>query len=400
MRGALSLTSYLLFTGFLALLLCLIPYQAVVLAFAPSGYMRVVEQAEQIALQYAQRTAASAALGNAIANPGTASLLFRVSTGLGWAGLGIGIGLALLQMYYGQQDLQKEREAETANNGGGTYTDPSTGQSYPVPSASSSKAKNADCPGGYMYYFPPPAPPGLGGTGITDWYCLPSPATPAGPPTPQQAQQWANGLPATDPNSMENHTVPMGGGSGGGGGGTATGTGIGVGVGPQPAVADHTTVVPITPDQVKTVVKPTSQVLPTDLVVNPDAGPPAGTSQTTNKNQDITTITRTITNPDGSTTKQDTDQATVSCAASGKGEATFASVLAAHQATWTNSGLLGTLKGLQNLVWVDTLPVVSLPSTMFGNQTLDFTQWAWAFAAIKAITLAGASLAAYRIVFG
>jgi hypothetical protein len=385
MRGALSLTSYLLFTGFLALLLCLIPYQALVLAFAPSGYTRVVQQAEAMAAAAAQRAPMAAAIGEAAAASSAASVAARIVAGpAGWAALGVMAGLAIMQAYYSQQDIQnlQKAAATAASQSGGTYTDPATGQSYPVPPGSSSKAKNADCPGGSMYYFPPPAPPGLGGTGITDWYCLPSPITaPAAPSTPQQYAGYVGGLPPSDPNALDQHTA-------------------GVGAGASPSAAQSVTAIPVSPTEVPTVVKPTDQVLPSDIVVNPNAPPPAGTPQTTNKNQDITTTSRITTNPDGSTTKQDTDQATVTCAASGKGEATFASVLAAHQATWSSSGLLGTLNGLKNIVWVDTLPVVTLPSTYFGNQTLDFTQWAWAFAAIKAITIARASFAAYRIVFG
>jgi hypothetical protein len=77
----------------------------------------------------------------------------------------------------------------------------------------------------------------------------------------------------------------------------------------------------------------------------------------------------------------------------------MASVLAAHHATWQASGLLGAVNLLKNLTWPTTLPVVSLPSTFFGTQAVDFNQWAWFFTALRTLIIAVATLAAYRIIF-
>jgi len=45
------------------------------------------------------------------------------------------------------------------------------------------------------------------------------------------------------------------------------------------------------------------------------------------------------------------------------------------------------------------LPTVSFNSSLFGSFAVDFNAWAWVFLALKTLILAGASLAAYRIVF-
>ena len=75
------------------------------------------------------------------------------------------------------------------------------------------------------------------------------------------------------------------------------------------------------------------------------------------------------------------------------------SVLAQHQALWNSSGLIGAVNLLKNLTWPTTLPVVDLPSAMFGTQHVDFNQWAWVFTALRTLVIAVASLAAYRIIF-
>jgi hypothetical protein len=40
-----------------------------------------------------------------------------------------------------------------------------------------------------------------------------------------------------------------------------------------------------------------------------------------------------------------------------------------------------------------------LPSAFFGNQQVDFNQWAWFFTVLRTLVIATASIAAYRIIF-
>jgi hypothetical protein len=98
-------------------------------------------------------------------------------------------------------------------------------------------------------------------------------------------------------------------------------------------------------------------------------------------------------------TEETETEATVSCSAGEHEPRTFASVLQAHQAAWTSSGLLGAVNLLKTLVWPSGLPVISLPSSFFGQQTVNFNDWAWAFTAIRTLMIAIATLAAYRIIF-
>ncbi|MDE3225638.1 MAG: hypothetical protein KGN30_09530, partial [Nitrospirota bacterium] len=107
-----------------------------------------------------------------------------------------------------------------------------------------------------------------------------------------------------------------------------------------------------------------------------------------------------VTNPDGSTTQTKTTTATTSCTApAGHDQRTLGTVLAQHQALWNSSGLIGAVNLLKTLTWPTTLPVITLPSAMFGTQYVDFNQWAWAFTALRTLVIAVASLAAYRIIF-
>ena len=66
---------------------------------------------------------------------------------------------------------------------------------------------------------------------------------------------------------------------------------------------------------------------------------------------------------------------------------------------WASSGLLSTLNLLKSLTWPSTLPVIALPSAFFGNQQVDFNQWAWFFTVLRTLVIAIASFAAYRIIF-
>jgi hypothetical protein len=199
------------------------------------------------------------------------------------------------------------------------------------------------------------------------------------PPTQQQVHDYLVALPASDPKSIEAHSGP-----------------VGDGQSPRPADAIQSQAV--SPQELPTQVKP-KPVPAGDAIVVDGVAPPAGSPQQTTSSQQTTTTTTATQNPDGSTTQREDTQATTSCAAGTHDSQTFGSVLLEHQATWSNSGLLGTLNLLKNLMWPTTLPVVALPSTFFGSQQVDFNQWAWFFLVLRSLVIAVASLSAYRIIF-
>ncbi len=114
--------------------------------------------------------------------------------------------------------------------------------------------------------------------------------------TQAQAQSYVNGLPASDPHSIESQTDPLG---------------LGV---PAPA-AENVTTLPVSPTDVVPTVKPASQVAPTDVVIDPNAPAPAGPQPAVPSTQTTTTTTTTTTNPDGSVTQQEETTGSVSCSA-------------------------------------------------------------------------------------
>jgi hypothetical protein len=105
------------------------------------------------------------------------------------------------------------------------------------------------------------------------------------------------------------------------------------------------------------------------------------------------TIDPAVTNADGSQTQP------VTCSVANHDPRTFADVLNAHRANWQGTPLLTSLQGLQNLVWVSDLPTIHVNSTFFGVQTIDFSQWSWAFTALRSVILCVASIVAIRIIF-
>jgi hypothetical protein len=201
----------------------------------------------------------------------------------------------------------------------------------------------------------------------------------SGVATQQDVQNYVMGLPASDPSSLESNLEK-----------------VGVGTAPNPASNVET--VPVSPTDVPTTVKQ-KPVPAGDAVVNDNVPPPPGTQTQTTQQQQTTTTTTSTQNPDGSTTTQDNTTTTTSCAAGTHQTRTFGSVLQDHHALWNISGLLSALNLLKSLTWPTTLPVISLPSSFFGTQSVDFNQWAWFFTALRTLVMAGASLAAYRIIF-
>lgn len=338
-------------------------------------YARVVQQAQQIAYQAAKKPAIAQAVAQAAIAATPGSIAIRAVTGpVGWAVLGVLTLLPLLQTYYSSNDLTNLKQAATPSGLFYTYN----GQSYQL-FGYSNTTPMASCPGGIAYFYP--------GTGFTaphpgmtpvafDWWCPASVPVPAGDPTQDQLAQFLQTLPASDPQSIDNHTQPMG-------------------IDPVPQPAQTEVIVPATPAELPTTVKKTQDVLQTDVVVNKDVPAPAGTVVVQTAQQTATTATTA--NPDGSQTEQQT--ATTSCASGSHDQRTFGSVLIEHQTKWNNAPLLSALNQLKTLAWPSTLPVLSFSSLLFGSFQVDFNTWSWVFLALKTLILAGASFAAYRIVF-
>ena len=412
----LSLMSYLGLVWFLFMSLCLAPAES--LALETTQYARVVAQAERIAYLAAQRSALASHVATAALAPSAASMAVRMVAGpIGWAALGVSAGLVLAQMYYSQSDLSAVKTAASTPGGwqvestnAGTQTFPELGSNtpanatYPSATIQFSTTDVPLCTSDFAYlhdwavgpfqgvatavYFPGNVfvnGPAVGGQSLYVCHRKDTPGSTAptqdalGAPTQQQVANYLTGLPASDPKSIDAHTNPVG----------TTGS-------TQPA--DNTISQPVSPSEMPTTVKP-KPVPAGDIVVADNVPPPASTPQQTTQQQTTTTTTTTTQNPDGSTTQQEETQATTSCAVGSHENRTFGTVLQAHQSIWGTSGLLGTLNLLKSLTWPSTLPVIALPSAFFGNQQVDFNQWAWFFTVLRTLVIATASIAAYRIIF-
>jgi hypothetical protein len=171
---------------------------------------------------------------------------------------------------------------------------------------------------------------------------------------------------------------------------------VGAGVSPTPASSVAT--VPVNATDVGTAVVPASSVSPSDTVVNPSAPAPAG-PQTTTESQSETTTTTTTTNPDGSVTKVEESEAVSTCTGGEHDARSFGSILQTHIETWKGSGLAGALSTLQLLTWPSASPTYTLNSGLLGTFSFDFTAWNGILIALRSLIIAGASFAAYRIIF-
>ena len=141
-------------------------------------------------------------------------------------------------------------------------------------------------------------------------------------------------------------------------------------MGAQPQPADQVVNQPVDATSVTTQVVPATQVGVADVVVNPNAPPPAGPLPVQNGTQNTTTTTTTTTtNPDGSTTTAttQTDTAPVQCNAGNHEQRTFGGILQDHMDLWKGSGLLSALNLLKTLTWPTAIPTYSLQSNVFGN---------------------------------
>jgi hypothetical protein len=379
---------YLLLTELIAVYLIAFPVYAFQVSSSSTGYVRVATQSAQLAYVAANRAALISTVASAAVAVSPASVAVRLVTGpVGWAALGVSVALTLAQMYYSTADLQTIKTAASPVPSGAatTYTFNGTNYAMPTNQFVGSPVTNPPCTGsgGKMYGWPggSAAYPGWTPSGVSDWYCGPTvPFTPIQAPTPQQVADYLTGLPANNPNAPESHVTP-------------------VGQGAPVTPADNVTTNPVTPSQIAPTVKPAAQVTPTDTVIDPNAPAPAGAQSPVPATQTTTTTTTTTTNPDGSTTRQDADTATVSCSAGNHDQRTFGSVLQEHLTRWQGTGLLSALNLLKTLTWPTAIPTYSLQSSLLGTFTLDFTAWSGLLTALRSLIIALAAFVAYRIIF-
>ncbi|UVT18548.1 MAG: hypothetical protein H8K03_11995 [Nitrospira sp.] len=399
LRATLALSSYAIVLYCVAVALCLWPH----LAFAATGYSRIMTATQfhtmMLARQAAQAGAAAQAI--ALANPGTSIAVRTITAATGWPGLAIAAGLVLAQMHLNAQQVQ-DIKAASATPGAPDI------EGYPEPGG----AEIRQCPGApecmtnWVEYLtvPTPTPGGIGcklamvgdpPAGWNGWYsaqapqtCLafrypwnpnPSQQNEPQPATAQDIQDYWNENP-TGPNSPTANTTPVGSGQ---------------------SATDATTVIndPVTPSDAPTTVVPSNQVPDDSVMIDPNATPPAGTQTTSTTTQQTTTTSTTTTNPDGSTTTQDDSSTTVQCSTGDHELRSFGAIFQEHLTIWRGSGIAGQLALLQSLTWPADLPTITWTSTQFGTFAVNFNDWSAMFLALRAIVIAGAGFAAYRIIF-
>jgi hypothetical protein len=418
--------TYALFVSLISISAALTP--AAAFQLSPVAYSRVIVDAEMIAMQAAARLTLADAVAAAAIIPTPVGLAIKVvAVGLTAVGLTLGIplGTALYELDYSGADLEAVRNAAAPVVG---FTVPNV--TYPIAAGGACPAAPyqgaATCTTAATYdqyvafnicgsgqpYVPMPenwifiqnlnTGSGCAGgliTRIHTWGHL-SGTSSAGqtvttPATQTQVADAVAALPSSDPYSLEARYRPQG---------------LGV---PSEAPAGVPVVsVPVTVPEAQTVVKPTTEVLPTDTVVVRDVPPPVGTvtqAATTNTVTKTTTGTKTetvVVNPDGSTTttttasSTETEEQTGACAAAGNHDfRTPASVMSAHWGTWQESSFVGSLAVFSNLVFPGSIPVLTFPTTLFGNFTVDLTTYGWVFTAIQSIMIAVAGMVAVRLVF-
>lgn len=396
-----ALTLYSLFLYVLGVTVATAPAWAITSA---TGWVRVIPQATASTYLQASRAGMLTSVGQAIAASSGQSVAVRIVTSAGgWPALGVLAGMTLFQLYYNAQQTTAIQAA--AAPPGGVSINGTT-----LPAGTTVTA----CPGGpscqwfyaeYINVPTPHTPPNPTGgcllssvgsvpSGWAGWYSDPlAPQTclayrpqsnpnnvatqqPGDPPAGPQVAAYLDSLPTNDPNSITSNTTS-------------------VGAGTQPTPAQNMTNQPVDASALPTQVVPAGSVDPGATVVDPNAVPPANTqTQTSQQTQTTTTDPQT-----GVVTTNTTDDSTVSCTSGSHDERTFGSILQQHMETWKGSGIVGQLSLLQSLAWPDTLPTIAFNSPRWGNHTVNFNDWATIFLALRALTIAGAGFAAYRIIF-
>ncbi|MDP1769134.1 MAG: hypothetical protein Q8L74_10090 [Nitrospirota bacterium] len=413
-RSFVALLAFSLLFWVIAFGLVVTPAYAFLLSDSSTGYVRKASQAAVSSMLTAQRSAQLASLGSSIVSSSAGSVGVRlVASSVGWPALGIVAGMALAMAYY---DSTKVAAIKAAAAPPGAITVPGY-NGNPITSYQSCPG-GADCSGGIDQVIFTQG--GGNCSGAYPWGTLPAgwsnqgavaACTPPAaytwkavhnsantatkgtigastPATSAQIQTYIGGLPSNDPLSLESNTIQ-----------------VGSQVSPLPS--DTTASNPVDATSLATEVVPASTVTGTDLVVNPNAVPPDGTTQTKTGTQPTTgtstKTTTTTTNPDGSvtTTSTDTqtDTASVSCTSGNHDDRTFGSILSTHVNQWKNVGILGTLNNLKNIVWPSALPTYTFGPTLLGTFTLNFNTWAWVFSDVRAITIAIAAIYGVAIVF-
>lgn len=401
LRAILALSGYAALLYTVAVFLCLWPQ----LLFAATGYSRIMTAAQFNAMMVARQASqvSAAAQAVALAGPGTSVAVRTITAATGWPGLAIGAGLVLAQLYLNPQQVQdiKNASAPPGTRDILNYQEPLGAQLHQCPPGPACQpgweeymivdtpGPNGNNVGCHLESVGAP-PPGWNGwfSGPGQHTCLafrftgnPNPSQDPEPQvaTPPDIQNYWNQHP-TDPNSPAANTTPVGSGA---------------------SPTDATTIIndPVTPNDAPTTVVPSNQVPDDSVMIDPDATPPAGTQTNSTSNQQTTTTTTTTTNPDGSTTTQDDTTTTVQCSSGDHDLRSFGSILDEHLTTWRSSGIAGQLALLQSLTWPSDLPTISLNSSLFGNFSVNFNDWSGMFLALRAIVIAGASFAAYRIIF-
>jgi hypothetical protein len=426
--------SYGAFVGWLSALLVLLPSAEI--RAQGVEYSRVVDAAarsanRQFSLdEIIEATATSAARGRSL-------LIKRVASGVGWVGLGVSIGTLIYEIYLSQQEMQQLAQMPSDNvqwqnnlgdwvvgtiSGPGQWTTPdgrvlkgSTGN------AVAQHCQQPDVDGNYSdweagpyaslssvpnwgQYWEPHFYAGFGTTDPARGYYMchlmgfsnfPVPA-PSVVGTPQQIvdKLKANNYQLAGDYLNDAHTYPMGLNH------EATRTAMDV-------VAQ-----PVLPEQITTTIIPESQVSLGDSEVARDLPAPSGSQQTSNTSTSTSTnpdgstaTTNTTTNPDGATTTEtntdtDPEPEQVTCTVGQSDMRDLGGILRLHVERWQGGPLVGSLSSWQNIVWPTALPVVSFSSWMFGSFSMDLNAWAWVFAAVRVVVIGGATLYAYRLVFG
>jgi hypothetical protein len=404
MRKKLSLCLYMMLVEVVACDLVVFPAYAFTASQSTTGWVRTLNASGASAMFAASRPAQLSAISSAAAVGGS-SLAIRIVAGLGWAGLGVAAGILLYQAYYSSSDLAAIKTGATPPG------------AFQVPGYVGASISNyGNCPGttgcavgfdqiiqvntavggAYPFGLLPSGWSNQGVVAVSDtswtWQAIHSASSPStlgalttgSVPTADQINAWLSTLPSNDPLSLEAHT-----------------TVAGVAVSSQPADQVVTQSVPAA--SVTTQVVPATQVGVADVVVNPNAPPPAGPLPVQNgtQNTTTTTTTTTTTNPNGSTTTTtaETDSAPVQCNAGNHEPRTFGGILQDHMDLWKGSGLLSALTLLKTLTWPTTIPTYSLQSNLLGTFTLDFSAWSGMLTAIRSIIIAIAGFVAYKIVF-
>ena len=391
-RAAVSLTTYMVGLAVFVLMVLVTPYQVLAVQ-----YSRVMTAANLATAQSAWMNTATSAASHALVGQGGKTLVVRaVAAGTGWPVMGVLAGLTLWSLYYNNTQTHAIVSAAGSPD---TFTLPSghtlnANQYFTCPG-------HAHCQSGFAGYIEldytvcqtgppyPQVPDGWQGWFlVTGPKCVahqppesnPPTMIPGAPPSATDIQNYLNGLNGSDPLAPANNLEP---------GGTNN---------PSPN-GEVSVNLPIESGEVTTSVVPSGDVHAGDVVVNPTATPPAGTETTSSTSQQTTTTTTTTTNPDGSTTTQDDTSTTVQCSTGEHDLRSFGSILEQHLMTWKGSGIAGQLALLQSLTWPSDLPTISLSSSLFGNFSVNFNDWSGMFLALRAIVIAGASFAAYRIIF-